>query len=46
MIFDASNRAYKLLGCDKAYTYMRHIKTGDRIKVANELFSVCGFRYV
>lgn len=46
MIYDTNNRAYKLLGCDKSYTYMREIKTGDRVKVANGLFSACGFRYV
>lgn len=46
MIFDESNRAYKLLGCDKAYTYMREIKSGARVKIANQMFSVCGFRYV
>lgn len=43
MIYDHMNRQYQLNGCDASYTYLVCVKSGDKIKIANDMFGLCGF---
>jgi hypothetical protein len=44
MIYDHKNREYKLIGCDQGFTYLECATTGDKIKIANNMFTSSGFK--
>jgi len=43
MIYDDKNRPHKLICASAEYTHLQCVETGTAIKVANGLFTACGF---